>query len=156
MTAVKQYLLRYGPAVVMTSLVLALSLLPLRFFREAAQPLPPLPGLDKIAHALMYAALTAAYLHLLRRASRGRLAAVLCVAAIATLYGLAMETFQKLFTLSRTMDPLDALANAAGAFASALLIYGWTRGRTAGGGGEGEAGKGGDSGKQTEGGQTPQ
>ena len=131
MTADRQSLLRYGPAVVMTSLVLALSLLPLRFFKEAAPPLPPLPGIDKIVHALMYAALTATYAHLLSRARPYRLAAVLRAAAFATAYGLAMEVCQKLFTTTRAMDPLDALANTAGAFASALLLYVWTRRRPA-------------------------
>lgn len=118
--------LRYSPAVVMTLLIAALSLLPAHFFKQVSEPLPPLPGMDKLVHALMYAALTAAYLHALTRARRGRLAPVLRIVLFATLYGIAMEVCQKLFTTSRTMDPLDALANAAGALTCALLMYAWS------------------------------
>jgi hypothetical protein len=41
-----------------------------------------------------------------------------------------MEVFQKRFTTTRSMDPLDALANAAGALTCALLAYGWIRCRS--------------------------
>ena len=59
----KQPLLRYGPAVVMTSLITLLSLLPAYVFHGVESSLPPINNLDKIVHALMYAALTATYLH---------------------------------------------------------------------------------------------
>ena len=113
--------LRYGPAVVMMLLIPALSLLPAHFFKHVAEPLPPIPGIDKIIHALMYAALTAAYLQALIPARRRSLLAVLRIVLLAALYGVAMEVFQKLFTTTRSMDPLDALANAAGALTCALL-----------------------------------
>jgi len=115
--------LRYGPAVVMTLLIPVLSLLPAHFFAPVSAPLPPLPGLDKLIHAMLYAALTAAYLHALAPARRSNLTAFLLIAASATLYGVAMEVCQSLFTDSRTLDPLDALANLSGAFAIALFSY---------------------------------
>ena len=123
----KQSLLQYGPAAAMTALIPTLSLLPARFFRQAEAPLPALPGLDKLAHALMYAALTAAYLHALPPSARLRLGVVLRLALICALIGLAMELCQKGLTRTRSMDPLDALANAAGAFAYALPAYAWAR-----------------------------
>lgn len=121
---------RFGPAVVTTLLIPVLSLLPAHFFKQVSAPLPPLPGMDKVIHALLYAALTAAYLHALPHARQSRLAAVLPVACLAALYGLAMEVCQKLLTATRSMDPLDALANAAGALLCALLMYAWARRRT--------------------------
>lgn len=127
MTAGKPPIWRYAPAAVMTLLIPALSLLPARFFKHVAQPLPPLPGMDKLIHALLYAALTAAYLQALTRERRGRGADVLRVVGLAALYGLAMELCQKLLTSSRAMDPLDALANLAGALVSGLLVYAWAR-----------------------------
>ncbi len=130
MTVDKHPFLRYTPAVVMTLLIPVLSLLPAHFFRHMAQPLPTIPGMDKIVHALMYGALTAAYLLALSSDRRSRLASVLRVVLLAALYGLAMEVCQKLFTSSRSMDPLDALANTAGALVSALLAYAWTHRRT--------------------------
>jgi VanZ family protein len=130
MTSDTHPLLRYGPAVVMTLLIPALSLLPAHFFKHVAEPLPPIPGIDKIIHALMYAALTAAYLQALIPARRRSLLAVLRIVLLAALYGVAMEVCQKLFTTTRSMDPLDALANAAGALTCALLAYGWARCRS--------------------------
>ncbi len=117
--------LRFGPAIVITLLITALSLLPAQFFKQVSEPLPQLPVMDKIVHALMYAALTATYLHSLPRDRRSHLTTVLRVVVIAALYGIAMEVCQKLLTTSRTMDPLDALANAVGALAYALPAFIW-------------------------------
>jgi len=116
-------LLRYGPAVVMTLLIPVLSLLPAHFFAPVPTPLPPLPGMDKLIHAMLYAALTAAYLHALAPACRSNFSAFLVIAAAATLYGVAMEICQSLFTDSRALDPLDALANLSGALAASLFSY---------------------------------
>jgi hypothetical protein len=41
-----------------------------------------------------------------------------------------MEAGQGALTATRTMDPLDALANAAGAFSSALIFAAAARRRT--------------------------
>jgi VanZ family protein len=73
--------------------------------------------------------LTAAYLHALPHASRCRFVPVLWTVLAATVYGITMELCQKLFTTSRSMDPLDALANAAGALTCALLLYAWSKRR---------------------------
>jgi VanZ family protein len=113
----------------MTALIPALSLLPACFFRSVDPALPPIPGIDKLIHALMYAGLTAAYAHTLPLAKRARIGSVLMIALIASAYGVAMELCQKWLTTSRAMDPLDALANSAGAFACALLSYAWARRR---------------------------
>lgn len=120
---------RYGPATAMTLLIPALSLLPARFFGHLAAPLPHFSGTDKVVHALMYAALTAAYLHALSGERKAKLAPVLSVAAVATLFGLLMELGQKHLTTSRSMDPFDALANMAGAIVMALFVWAWKRGR---------------------------
>jgi len=130
MTADNHPLRRYGPAVLTTLVISALSLFPAHFFKQVAEPLPPIPGMDKIVHALMYAALTAAYLHVLTRDRRGRLVTVLRVACLAAVYGIVMEICQKLFTTSRTMDPLDALANTVGALVIALLSLAWAHRKT--------------------------
>lgn len=122
-----QTLLRYGPAAVMTLVIPALSLLPARFFSHVEAPLPPLPGLDKIVHALMYAALTAAYLHTLPVHKRANWGTALRVALISALFGLVMELCQKGLTTTRSMDPFDELANATGALVCALLACAWAR-----------------------------
>lgn len=116
-------LLRYGPAAFMAALIPVLSLLPARFFRRIEEPLPPIPAFDKIVHALMYAALTAACLHAASLPQRQRLATALGIALAAAGYGVVMELSQKALTSTRSMDPLDALANAAGALASALFMF---------------------------------
>ncbi|MEI7902486.1 MAG: VanZ family protein [bacterium] len=118
---------RYSPAVVMTLLIPVLSLLPAHFFKQVMQPLPAIPSMDKIVHALMYAALTAAYLYALAPDRRSHLAAVLRIDFLVALYGFVMEVCQKLFTNSRSMDPLDGLANTVGALACALTVWAWSR-----------------------------
>ena len=123
----KRILLRYGPAVAMTALIPALSLLPAHFFRGVESSLPPIRGFDKIVHALMYAALTAAYLHALPLSKQTRAPSVLQIALTAILYGALMELCQNWLTTTRCMDPFDALANAAGAFACALAAYVWAQ-----------------------------
>lgn len=129
MTACRHPLRRYGPAAVMVALIPALSLLPSGFFRHIAGP-PAFPGMDKLVHALMYAALTAALFHALSSGARVLITRVICLAAAASLYGLAMEFCQKALTRSRAFDPLDALANAVGALLCALLLYAVARFRS--------------------------
>ena len=126
----RQPLLRFGPAVMATALVTALSLLPAYFFRGVESSLPPINNLDKIIHALLYAGLTAAYLHAVPLSQRARLGVALRVALSATLYGVLMELCQNWLTTTRTMDVFDALANASGAFACALPACAWSRRRT--------------------------
>lgn len=121
-TDIPAHLLRFGPAALMTALVPALSLLPAHFFASIEAPLPPIPAFDKLAHALLYAVLTAAWLRAFPLALRQRLSAALLTALAATAFGLVMEIGQKALTTTRTLDPLDAMANAAGAVTSALAV----------------------------------
>lgn len=130
-TDIPALLLRYGPAALMTALVPALSLLPARFFAPIGQPLPPIPAFDKLVHALLYAALTAAWLRARPPAQRQRLRAALETALAAAVFGLLLEVAQKTLTATRAMDPLDALANAAGALACALAAFALARRRPA-------------------------
>ena len=124
---IKTTLLRYGPAVAMTVAIPFLSLLPAPCFRSVESALPPIHGLDKIVHAVLYAAWTAACLHAVPTSKRTTPRTALSIAFAATLYGAVMEICQKELTSTRCLDPFDALANAVGAFASALLAYVWTR-----------------------------
>jgi len=128
MTALLHRLCRYGAAVIMTLLIPVLSLLPARFFAHIAGP-PPFPGMDKLIHALMYAALTAALLHALSPPARVRYLWAFRLALAASLYGLVMELCQKILTDTRSLDPLDAFANMTGAFVIALLACAWARRR---------------------------
>ncbi len=130
MTSKTQSVLRFVPVVVMTLLIFVLSLLPSYFFKQTVVPFPPIPGLDKVIHALMYAALTSTCMYALPRDRRGHLATVLRIALFVALYGAAIEVCQKLLTTSRSMEVLDISANAAGALTSSLLIYTWLRRRT--------------------------
>jgi VanZ family protein len=107
----------------MTLGIAALSLLPAHCFKQAMGPLPPLPGIDKIVHALMYATLTATYVYALPRERREHLSTLLQIVFFVTLYGATIEVCQKFLTTSRSMELLDMCANAAGALTSSLLIY---------------------------------
>jgi VanZ family protein len=118
---------RYGPAVAMSLAVVLLSLAPAWLFRGVARSLPPVAGADKLVHAAMYAVLTAAYLHALPRDARSRVRPLLWIVLAAATFGLVMELLQFALTTTRGMDPLDALANTAGALISALVAFIWTR-----------------------------
>ncbi len=120
---------RYLPTAAAAAVVAALSLLPARLFHGVETALPPVHGFDKIVHAVMYAALTVVYLRARPSAERGELRTALEAAVIASLYGALMELCQNAFTVSRQMDPFDEIANAAGAFASALVLRAWARHR---------------------------
>lgn len=113
---------RYGPLAAVAGAVLVLSLAPAWLFRGAEEALPRWPGLDKLVHAAMYAALTAAGLHALPP-QRRRPRALLAVALAAALYGAALEFAQSLLTQTRCRDARDGLANAAGALACATVCY---------------------------------
>lgn len=126
MTATPHFLCRYGPAVTMALLIPLLSLLPAHFFAHIAGP-PPFPGMDKLIHALMYAALTATLFHALSPPARVRYAWAFLLALAASLYGLVMELCQELLTDTRSLDPLDVFANMTGAFVIALLACVWSR-----------------------------
>jgi len=116
---------RFGPAVVVTAAVLALSFLPACCFRGVENALPPLPGMDKVVHAAMYAGLVAAWSHAVLPENR-RWWLIVRIAMVATLFGLMAEVGQKMLTKTRCMDPLDACANAAGAFLCAYGVGAWS------------------------------
>jgi len=103
----------------------ALSLLPPRFFHNLlASTAPTLPGTDKVVHAVMYAVLTGLLLWALSPPNqRLTVRMVWNVAVLSILYGALMEALQNLSqdALQRSGDPLDGLANAAGAVLVAAL-----------------------------------
>lgn len=121
----RHVLFRFGPAAVMVVLIPALSLAPASVFCGVESSLPPIGGIDKIMHALMYLALTAAALHTVPLTQRTQVGTVVTAALAASLYGVFMELCQKWLTATRCMDPRDALANAIGAFACALTLWVW-------------------------------
>ncbi len=112
----------------MIALIPLLSLLPARFFKHIAGPHPP-PGVDKIVHALLYAALASALFHTLSTVNKTRYSYALRITLAATCYGLVMEICQRFLTHSRSFDPFDALANAFGAFAVAFMACAYVRKR---------------------------
>lgn len=72
--------------------------------------LPPMPrDIDKIEHALAFFVLSASAVQLFRP---GR--ALLGAAAGLVLLGVGIEFAQGAFTVDRSADPLDALADSAG------------------------------------------
>jgi len=95
-------------------------------FAASATPgnhLPPLPGTgtDKLVHGAIYAVLGALCWRGLRRTTRLPVArAVVVATALATLYGVSDELHQA-FTPMRTPDIHDALADAVGSLAGALV-----------------------------------
>lgn len=111
-------LFSYGPAILWAGLI----------FWSSSLPVPPvlegLPaGSDKVAHLIEYGILS----YLLTRALRGtspgrhpgRMAVV--VVLITSLYG-AFDEFHQSFVPFRTVDPLDVLADAAGAALVQLFL----------------------------------
>ena len=123
-------LVRYGPACAATALIVLLSLLPAYAFHGIESSLPPVPGFDKLVHCAMYAGLTATYLHAVPLGKRAALKTLLTISLLSILLGIAMELGQGWLTTTRHLDPYDALANAAGTFASAIAARVWLR-RTA-------------------------
>ncbi|WP_159915865.1 VanZ family protein [Pantoea sp. 18069] len=71
-----------------------------------------LPHIDKLAHAGMHALL--AWL-LWRSVGRATLRTGISIVALCAAYGLAIEWGQWQFTLTRSAEALDALANTLGA-----------------------------------------
>lgn len=81
----------------------------------------PLFGWDKFQHGAAYALL--ALLSLSAFASRGsRLATTVTVVFGVIMFGGVIELAQQQFTVNRTADPMDFMANTVGAVA-ATLIY---------------------------------
>ena len=95
------------------------------FIASSIPDLGPLPGgvSDKSGHSIGYAILGGL---LLRALSGGRMAGVtwrraVVAMALATAYGVTDE-FHQSFVPGRTPDPIDVVADAAGAIAAAIGI----------------------------------
>lgn len=87
-------------------------------------PLPPVPGIDKLAHALAYGVLagTAIIVFLPETRRRRPLAVGIAVIAFCILYGLTDE-FHQSFIPGRSPSPGDIIADTVG---SMLTVGGWT------------------------------
>ena len=118
-------LISYTPAIALTILIPLLSLInPNRLPDTSALHFA---GLDKVIHMLMYAVLTTAWVFALPVKARTSIRWMLSVAFLSAMYGVLLEICQFLFTTSRSMDMLDAVANLAGALLAAATIY-WISG----------------------------
>ena len=106
----------WGPVLLVMGLILHFSSLP--------DPGGPPGGIsDKTAHFLIYGALGAA---MVRALASGRSAAmtlptIIVAVVLSTLYGVSDEIHQY-FVPPRTPDILDVVADAAGAFAGAIVL----------------------------------
>lgn len=88
-------------------------------------PLPEIPGLDKLLHAVAYGILAAAAIFAFMPATRRRQAGFvgLTVLLFSILFGISDE-FHQSFVPGRFPAAGDILADTAGA---ALVVYGWYR-----------------------------
>lgn len=123
--------LRFGPLLCMAVLVTFLSLAPAYLFRDVESALPLFPGFDKCVHGLMYLVLTLSALYALPYSVRARICLVLGIVLAASVYGFLMEFCQSVLTATRSLDIFDMVANTAGAFLGAGVMWvmdrGWLR-----------------------------
>jgi VanZ family protein len=112
--------IRFVPVTVVMGTIFFLSHQPGTDFQ-----LPPVPGLDKLGHGILYALLAAAALFAVpgetRRTKPGRSA--MLIVLFSLLYGLTDEYHQS-FIPGRMASPADVLADGAGA---AALVFLWLR-----------------------------
>lgn len=99
-------------------------------FGLSSIPAPPaLPdGVDKDAHALLYAGLGGLLVRALAGGWRRRvtIAAAGLAVAIAAVYGVSDE-FHQSFVPPRQVETLDVVADAVGACLAAGALYAWSR-----------------------------
>ncbi len=98
-------------------------------FVSSSMPVPPeaqallLHGMDKVMHGFEYGILSYLVARAFRRTAPGW--SPLCIAVwavlLSSLYGVSDEVHQA-FVPTRTADPLDALADAAGAVVAQLVL----------------------------------
>jgi VanZ family protein len=83
-------------------------------------------GVDKDAHALLYAGLGALIVRAIAGGwgRRPTLAAAVAAVAIATAYGVSDE-FHQSFVPMRQVEAMDVVADATGAALAAFGLYGW-------------------------------
>lgn len=108
------------PAVVMTAGIAVLSL-------TESNHMPSVQVSDKIAHGLMYALLTAAWLAPLLRLSHTRVIPYISVVFSVTAYGALMEILQRFCTLTRSGEMADLFADFIGALIGVFLVWLYTR-----------------------------
>ncbi len=119
--------MRIAAAALWALAILMGSLLPSRFFPDTSD-IASIPQADKVAHVVMYSVMTALLLWTAAFSgpSRGfRRYGFAAAAAVA--FGLLMELLQR-FTTTRSLDLLDGLANAVGAFLVAGVGW-WLTGK---------------------------
>ena len=85
---------------------------------------PPIPGADKVFHAVLYAGLAACLSFGIRRSNENPPGWIQwCVpAGFAILYGISDEIHQA-FVPKRSADPWDLLADATGAILVQLILF---------------------------------
>ena len=90
--------------------------------------IPPIPGLDKIAHMTIYAVLAAAVLYALKSlfSDEKKLRLSLLTISICVLYGMGDE-FHQSFIPGRYSSIADIAADTLGAIAACLVWFRWQR-----------------------------
>ena len=112
----KVWLVSWLPAILWAALIFFMSAVP-----GDGLPEMPVPQTDKLIHAAVFLVLSALCFRALARTTRlPPWAAMATAALLATLYGAGDEVHQ-MFTPGRNSDVADALADAVGAVAGALL-----------------------------------
>ena len=112
--------MRWTPVFAWAAIVVLVSVLSGR-----AMPGYRIPGIDKVAHFVMYAVLAALAMHAARKPC---LSCGAIVTASCGLLGGLLELAQA-FLPGRSMSLADALMNVAGAAVASAAYVGWTRRR---------------------------
>jgi VanZ family protein len=106
---------RWGPALLWAALILFLGTRP-----GAALPLPAIPGLDKVLHAVVYGVL--GFLAVRALGAKGAWQALAWGAAIGLLWGF-LDEWAQIATPGRTAELGDLLADVAGAAAGGWIAF---------------------------------
>jgi VanZ family protein len=78
-----------------------------------------IPGKDKIVHFFFHFFLVVFWAKGLNARNKNQ---QLIILLIAVLYGIIIEVFQDVFTLTRTADALDVVANSIGAISGIVFL----------------------------------
>ena len=112
----------FWPTIILIGTILFLSLAKV----QAPPSLPLFPHMDKVAHFLMYFALSFTLLFDISRSyTRGYVEKlpILFSFSLATLMGILLELGQKWLTQGRQAELADGIANTTGAFCG--VLFGW-------------------------------